>query len=110
MANRIISQTNFTSGQLSERLFSQTGLEQYSAGLKKATNCLITPQGPVKKRPGTYFVDYAGHLWEGNDTDEDPYGTSIEIELIPFKTTTGINYLLEFGNGFIRVFRDWGGS
>lgn len=50
-------QTSFASGELSPLLLGRTDLEQYYKGLQTADNVVIVPQGGVKRRPGTEFID-----------------------------------------------------
>lgn len=48
---------SFLSGELSPLLKGNTGLAQYYQGLEQAKNVVIVPQGGVKRRAGTEFVD-----------------------------------------------------
>ena len=57
MANSTFMQTNFVSGELSPLLKGRTDLEQYYAGCETAENVLIVPQGGLKRRAGTEFID-----------------------------------------------------
>jgi hypothetical protein len=50
-------QTSFASGELSPLLLGRTDLEQYYKGAQNAENVVIVPQGGVKRRPGTQFVE-----------------------------------------------------
>jgi hypothetical protein len=50
-------QTSFASGELSPLLMGRTDLEQYYKGAQDAENVVIVPQGGVKRRPGTQFID-----------------------------------------------------
>ena len=50
-------QTSFASGELSPLLLGRTDLEQYYKGAQDAENVVIVPQGGVKRRPGTQFVE-----------------------------------------------------
>ena len=50
-------QTSFASGELSPLLNGRTDLDQYYKGAQTAENVVIVPQGGVKRRPGTKFVD-----------------------------------------------------
>jgi len=50
-------QTSFASGELSPLLLGRTDLEQYYKGAQDAENVVIVPQGGVKRRPGTKFID-----------------------------------------------------
>jgi hypothetical protein len=50
-------QTSFASGELSPLLMGRTDLDQYYKGAQTAENVVIVPQGGVKRRPGTKFID-----------------------------------------------------
>ena len=52
-------QTSFASGELSPLLLGRTDLDQYYKGAQTAENVVIVPQGGVKRRPGTRFIDTA---------------------------------------------------
>lgn len=57
-------QSSFASGELSPLILGRTDLEQYYKGAQDAQNVVIVPQGGVKRRPGTEFIDVA---LRGND-------------------------------------------
>ena len=50
-------QNSFVSGELSEEIKSRTDLDQYFTGMQTATNIVTAPQGGVKRRMGSEFVD-----------------------------------------------------
>ena len=50
-------QTSFASGELSPLLKGRTDLDQYYKGAQTAENVVIVPQGGVKRRPGTQFIE-----------------------------------------------------
>jgi len=50
-------QTSFASGELSPLLKGRTDLDQYYQGAQDAEGVVIVPQGGVKRRPGTKFID-----------------------------------------------------
>jgi hypothetical protein len=50
-------QSSFASGELSPLLIGRTDLDQYYKGGQSAENVVIVPQGGVKRRPGTEFID-----------------------------------------------------
>jgi hypothetical protein len=52
-------QTSFASGELSPLLKGRTDLDQYYQGAQQAEGVVIVPQGGVKRRPGTQFIDVA---------------------------------------------------
>lgn len=57
MANWNTVQDDFTQGKLSRRFLGRPNDERTRAGLLEAENAFVYPQGPVAKRPGTYFLD-----------------------------------------------------
>ena len=57
MAKSHIVQNSFVSGELSENIKTRTDLEQYGKGMQTATNVVTTPQGGVKRRMGSAFID-----------------------------------------------------
>lgn len=57
MAKTNFVQNSFVSGELSEEIKSRTDLDQYFKGMETATNVVTAPQGGVKRRMGSEFVD-----------------------------------------------------
>ena len=57
MANWNTIQDDFTQGKLSRRFLGKPNNEVTRKGLLEADNAFVFPQGPVAKRPGTYFLD-----------------------------------------------------
>lgn len=56
MAKTRFVQNSFTSGLLSPLVKGRTDLDQYYQGLEIADNVVVIPQGGVKRRPGTEFL------------------------------------------------------
>ena len=88
-------QPSFTKGELSPALYGRIDTTAYQSGLKTARNVIIHPHGGVSNRPGTIFIGPA---------KEHTYAP----RLIPFKFKTTDQYILEFGNKYMRVIRDDG--
>jgi len=84
--------TNFQAGELSPRLEGRIDLQKYSAGAQTLQNMLVFPQGGVTRRPGT---QYAGSSKDGG-----------KVRLINFEFSDTQAYVLEFGAGYIRFFKD----
>lgn len=57
MAKTKFVQTSFNSGVLSPLIKGRTELEQYYKGLEVGKNVVLIPQGALKRRPGTEFID-----------------------------------------------------
>lgn len=88
-------QSSFSSGELSPLLKGRTGLAQYNNGCETLTNMVVLPQGGLTKRPGTQFIREVAN--SANTT-----------VLLPFIVGTEQSYVLEFGNQYVRFYRDGG--
>lgn len=88
-------QPSFTGGVLSPALHARVDLAKYGTGLKVGKNLFIHPHGGVSNRAGTEFI--ARVKTSANRT-----------RLIPFQFSDDQSYALEFGNEYMRVYRDGG--
>ena len=95
MARVAAQLTNFTAGELSPRLDGRNDLAKYSAGCSTVENMVIYPHGAAARRPGTQYVASV----------KTP---SAKTRLIPFEFSTEQTYILEFGNTYIRFYRNNG--
>lgn len=95
MPRQTVAYTNFTAGQLSPRLDGRTDLTKYYNGAKTISNFTIQPHGGASRRPGTAFV-------------HEVKDSSTAVRLIPFEFSTVQTYVLEFGDQYIRFFKDKG--
>jgi len=95
MARVSTALTNFTGGQLSDRMEGRTDFQKYFSGCKTLENFIVQPHGSVTRRPGTTFA--AEVKTSANKT-----------RLIPFEFSTTQSYALEFGNNYIRFYKDNG--
>jgi len=95
MALTSLSINNFNSGELSPRLEGRADLSRYLTGCKKLENFIILPQGGVTRRPGTKFINEVKH-------------SSKLTCLVPFQFSTTQAYILEFGDLYIRIYKDGG--
>lgn len=84
---------NFAKGELTPAMYARTDTAGYQAALRKAKNMNVLRQGGVQNRPGTVFVS----------TVKD---SSKRTRLIPFVFGTDQTYVLEFGNGYMRVYKN----
>lgn len=89
-------QPSFSGGEFSPRVFGRTDSERYSTGVATCLNYLPTIEGPVVRRPG---FKYSG---------ADARDPSIPPVLIPFQISATDSYVLEFGDGYLRFFKDNG--
>ena len=94
MPRSTFAYTNFTAGELSPRLDGRTDLQKYFQGCKTLQNMVIHPHGGATRRPGTKFIAETK--------------SSGEARLIPFEFSTTQTYVLEFGNTYLRVYKDGG--
>lgn len=88
-------QPSFTAGELSPALWARVDLAKYASGLKGATNLFIHPHGGASNRAGLAFVN-------------EVKTSANETRLIPFQFNTEQSYILEFGDLYMRVYRDGG--
>lgn len=89
-----VIQTNFTAGELSPRLLGRTDIDKYKNGAATIKNFTVLKHGGVTRRMGTKFVKST----KGNG----------KVRLVPFQYSSTQTYMLEFGVGYIRVYRDSG--
>jgi len=88
-------QTNFTAGELSPKLAGQVDFKKYANGVETLENMTVFPQGGATRRYGSRFI------CEVKDS-------SATTRLIPFEFNDEQAYILEFGNNYIRFFKDQG--
>ena len=95
MARVAVQLTNFTGGELSPRLDGRNDLAKYPTGCKTLENMIIYPHGSAARRSGTQYV-------------AEVKDSSKETRLIPFEFSTTQTYILEFGDQYIRFYKDDG--
>lgn len=88
-----ILQSNFTAGEFSPRLFARVDLQRYPNGAAELMNMVMHPQGGAQRRPGSYFC--------GAVKNE-----ASRVRLVPFKPTRAAGYVIEFGNLYVRFWRN----
>lgn len=88
-------QNTFNVGEVSPLLAGRTEFDPYKDSLTTCLNFLPLIQGPITRRPGTYFCD------ELEDSTK-------RGRLIPFKFSTVQAYIIEFGDAVIRFKRNNG--
>ena len=93
MARSAPALSTFTAGEISPRLEGRVSIEKYREGLSDLTNMIVQPHGGVQRRPGT---EYLGEVKTSTNY----------TRLIPFEFKTADTYALEFGNQYMRVFRN----
>lgn len=88
-------QTNFNGGEISSLLYGRPDIDRYKTGLKTCLNFIPLIQGPVERRPGTVFM-------------KEVKDSSASTRIIRFEFSTTQAYILEFGNNYIRFYKDNG--
>lgn len=88
-------QTNFTAGELAPRLMGRVDIARYQNGAKTIENAHPLTHGGCQRRPGSLFVAEAKNA---NKT----------ARLIPYVFNRDQAYVLEFGDQYLRFFKDGG--
>jgi hypothetical protein len=89
------SQNDFSTGEVSPRIYARSDVPKYGKALETATNCKVTPHGPIERRSGTKFVS------EVKDSTKT-------VKLIRFQISQADAFMLEFGNEYIRFYTEAG--
>lgn len=105
-------QTNFTGGILSPYLFSRSDFKKYPNGADELYNAVVKVSGGAVRRAGTMFVSKAKSTnafqpgaFQSNAFQMDAQGGNTCL-LVPFIFNTREAYMLEFGQGYIRFYRN----
>ena len=84
--------TAFNAGELSPTMEGRVDYSKYAQGLRQCENLLPLTQGPVIRRPGSQYVAST----KNNGA----------VRLIPFEYSVDDTYMLEFGDLYMRVYRN----
>ena len=84
----------FNAGEFSPLMAARIRIDKYQNALSLCENMIPMVQGGVTRRPGTIFAS------EVKDSSK-------ATRLIPFEFSVTQAYMLEFGNQYIRFYRDW---
>ena len=95
MPRTTLALTSFVSGEFSAKLDGRTDFQKYNSSCKTLENFLIHPQGAATRRVGTQFI-------------AEVKSSAAKTRLIPFEFSTTQTYIMEFGNNYIRFFKDKG--
>ena len=95
MGKQLLSIPSFTAGEMSNSMQGRTDFAKYFSAASRIENFVVLPHGPITRRPGTYFVS-------------EVKTSSAKTRLIPFTFSTTQTYILEFGNQYIRFYKDDG--
>lgn len=95
MAKGKIIWKGFNAGELTPWMDGQVSFDKYYSGCKRLENFIPTVQGPAFNRPGFRYVTSAKY-------------SNKKCRLIPFDFSTEQAYILEFGDAYIRFYKDRG--
>jgi len=87
--------TNFTAGELSPRLDGRVDLTKYANGCKTLENMIVQKHGPASRRGGFYYAA------EVKDSTK-------KTRILPFEFSVSQAYVMEFGDQYIRFFKNYG--
>ena len=85
--------TSFTGGELTPRMYGQFQLPRYLSAAKKLLNFKIQPQGPAERRGGTKYIAATKFPLK-------------QARLIEFVFNESQAYVLEFGDQYVRFYRN----
>ena len=88
-----LTQRTFSSGEVSPSLYARVDTVKYATGLRTCNNCMVLRYGGVSNRPGTEFISEVGN-------------SQRSVRLVPFVFNQFQTYILEFGDYYMRVFKD----
>lgn len=88
-------QTNFTSGEVSQLIRGRVDITRYFNGCERLENFIVRPQGGIMRRSGTRFVR------------EVKTSSKLTI-LVRFEFSSIQAYMLEFGENYIRIYKNGG--
>lgn len=83
----------FNAGELSPRMIGRNDVSQYSKGCRILKNFMVTPYGSVERRPGTEYIANTKY-------------SDMVSRLVRFVYSSEVGYVCEFGDKYIRFFRD----
>ena len=90
-----VVQPSFAAGEVSPTMYGRVDLAKFKVGAALLRNYFVDYRGGVSNRPGTRYIQSARY----DDSD---------VRLIPFKFNVQQQYVLEFGHGYIRFYRNGG--
>jgi hypothetical protein len=90
MAN--VSQRSFSAGEISPAMYARSDMERYATALRTLRNAVVLRTGGVQSRPGTEYL---------GSTKGDG-----EARLVSAVFDTTANYVLEFGDEYVRFWKN----
>ncbi len=94
MAVVSVLKNNFNGGEWDPALYDRTDLEKYPSAVKLMKNFIADLHGGATKRGGLRFIGEAKVSADDNTI------------LVPFKFSVVQSYMLEFGDQYMRVYKD----
>lgn len=88
-------QRSFAGGEITPEMYGRIDLTKFQTGLALALNFLTLPHGPAARRPGTYYVNQCRRAYAP--------GSPRPVKLRPFIFSASQAYVLEFGDGYVRM-------
>lgn len=85
--------SNMNGGEISPVVHGRVALDQYKKSVQTLLNSIPMVQGGVTRRPGTAYV-------------AEVKTSSLSTRIVAFKFSTTQAYILEFGNLYMRVYKD----
>ena len=87
---------SFNTGELSPRLSARLDFAKYKSGVELLENLIPLPEGGIQRRAGTRYVAATKN------------GATEKCRLKKFEFSTTQPYILEFGAGYMRFFKNQG--
>src|SRR4051812_4834330 len=87
-------QNNFTGGEFGPDLQARSDSDRYKTALAKCENFIPKIQGSITRRSGSKFVA--------------PTKATTATRLMPFRFSATQSYILEWGENYVRFFKDHG--
>lgn len=92
-----IDQTNFSSGEVSPKVYGRVDVSRYQNGAESLENCIVNIHGGGQRREGLLYVA------ETKDSTR-------ASRLVPFVFSRTQAYMLEFGHLYVRFYLQSGGQ
>lgn len=89
----ILSQRSLAGGEIGPELYARTDTTKFQSGVRTMRNATIMRSGGAQSRGG---FEYLSEVKDSTKT----------VRLIPFVFNSAQSYVLEFGNLYMRVYRD----
>src|SRR5882762_11306781 len=86
-----VMQHSFHAGEWAPALGARVDLAKYKSGAALLRNFFVDYRGGASTRAGTKYVLQA-------------YKSATAVRIIPFSASFTVNYVLEFGDGYIRFY------